>query len=1080
MPENFEQLDQKTDSAVKELCSEKFLNASQFKEKFKLTKVEIKKTYEDLASKEGNPVLKEELKKIYEEGIAKLNKIRDFYMGKFDRKMNKCINDLLSNTAKNELITISEYIKKYNKFDLSHEEKSELSTYFAEFKNWKDYYDLTSDEIKQENAETVVLIQKLSLSFKEIYWQLYQLDYSPDYAEKLIDLNLDNAELRELILNTAYKPLRYRLEKKMFTQNPDSEDLSILVDSDSKSIANKAEKPLIEIMTKNPDKTCLIAVIRKCPREYAEKAWYMLVFQFDPNIDDLMMVVSGQRRPFNKQAAEMVVNNNPDKNVLFMLLMNTEENHFGYILKSKIAEALLTYDLNNNEITSVNCYISPDKIAEYALLRNKEESYKSVIQIYGINKSYIDELAIRLIKKSGDDKEVFYTIFNSDCDQKIKDEIAKKLLEGNPEMAELFLLLRKSSYKEIVWKKLLGTNPTYKDFNDRLFYFTFRLGENNDEYVKKSLSYIVSHTDNKDDLRGIFGLADESLQDTIFEKIKEDPSSYFQLIMNAVSDKLRNKIGETYLNSHLGYSPHIVLLVIIEHCSGDVKNRAEIKFGEIINKKENGLDADKLIGALDLCKKDELKNEIGQKLLANNPDSKALLIIIEKCTGAVKQEAINVFLKTEKDNSVLVKILRVSDDKTRNAVADIVLKRNPSNFEIMNIWLYCPSYRDKVFGLIKPDIEDEHFREFILMSSGDADLQRKLLRKIPKDKIPEYIMPGLKMSVWAPEDMRDIFGKLTAKRVTEDYDKFEDLYFMPVMQNYFRANADKLTYANSFSIALTVLRYIDKNAGGIINDANINKALDKITRSRDKFANFELINKDTTLIHFTHEDDVFSNDGIGQFAKDSNVGRIENNDLKGPESKDKVLQLIAGSKGKTTVWFNGHGGPMVLGLGMKPKEIERSNIQINKWTITYQEMGNALIRSGNVRNITIIIDACYSYDYSVHLFNYLKNPNPPLKGIDKVPVIVTETNKGSLGWGGGSFGEDSGDLKGSGSLFLDSIIMNHRINTPLTGSVLYDAEGARYLTTGEPGQDPAMFFLDENDKTLEIGAVDKDKTQMAA
>ena len=249
--------------------------------------------------------------------------------------------------------------------------------------------------------------------------------------------------------------------------------------------------------------------------------------------------------------------------------------------------------------------------------------------------------------------------------------------------------------------------------------------------------------------------------------------------------------------------------------------------------------------------------------------------------------------------------------------------------------------------------------------------------------------------------------------------------------NYKDANNKFIIFQDyeKYSIALATFRFREENPS-----YSIEKAVEYILAKREEFKNKVIFGPNKNLIVFTHNETSFSNEAMIHFVKDRGVVNTGAVDLKGGTKKDIVINLISKSSGENVIWFSGHG---------LSESLELSSFG---GAIDYKEFGDALIKRGNLKDVIIIIDACFSYDYAENLINYLKD-----KKITRLPTIITETNKGSYGYGGHS-----------GSLFLDSLI-NVQKSGPLLGGHIYEAEQYSWNT-----QDSAVFFSSEGETPLEI------------
>ncbi|MBI4980968.1 hypothetical protein HZC30_05430 [Candidatus Woesearchaeota archaeon] len=262
----------------------------------------------------------------------------------------------------------------------------------------------------------------------------------------------------------------------------------------------------------------------------------------------------------------------------------------------------------------------------------------------------------------------------------------------------------------------------------------------------------------------------------------------------------------------------------------------------------------------------------------------------------------------------------------------------------------------------------------------------------------------------------------------------------------FQEKTKGLDFANKYSVAYTAQRYLDQR--GTWESEDITEAIDVIMQQRERFSAQAILDENTYYIPMTHEEEWFKNSGMVKLARDAGVTQIADQNLKGSDAKDKFLDFVrdSGDKGKTTIHFNGHGGPNHQWLSAGRVGAEKANVQaIRPDAISYVEFGDALAERGNLGEVTVMIDSCYSKDFTDSLYDYLYTE----KGVKDMPTVITETNRGQVGWGG-TFGSA-----------LEKV---HQKGQPLTGRDILITE-------------PITFF--KQDLTVTMPVVSKKATKFS-
>jgi len=432
-----------------------------------------------------------------------------------------------------------------------------------------------------------------------------------------------------------------------------------------------------------------------------------------------------------------------------------------------------------------------------------------------------------------------------------------------------------------------------------------------------------------------------------------------------------------------------------------------------------------------------------------------------------------------------------------------------------------PEFQDILLDNL--DLPDERylipiFKEF----NDDATMQKKLLENtnllLTHSKARTILAYSADKEVFSQAVKKvysEAFVSLGKEAKSWDKNSMENIY----SQDSFWKKTKHLSPESRWSVALTSERYLQRQ-GKEPDLKNIDSSVDAILKLRNTFSEHRILDKDTTLIPITHEELVskmiwfpkeedkdnpkyyeyrFREDNMKKIAEDSGVPDYKIfSDLKGPKAKTRIRNAIESSSGKTTVWFNGHGGPNHIGLGKKlTAGSEMSDKMHRPDAISYVELGDSLLerekRTNTLADVDLMLDACYTYDYAQNTYQYLEqrrvmghllkessqltidekevvekwNAEISKKGvikskeynefIDKLsnsklknnvdeyrenlgyPIIITATNRGQVG-----FSMSPDDVEGreteSQSEFYNGLINAKEKGKPLTGKDIFDSE----------------------------------------
>jgi len=277
---------------------------------------------------------------------------------------------------------------------------------------------------------------------------------------------------------------------------------------------------------------------------------------------------------------------------------------------------------------------------------------------------------------------------------------------------------------------------------------------------------------------------------------------------------------------------------------------------------------------------------------------------------------------------------------------------------------------------------------------------------------------------------------------------FRSIYFSDSFQSHLKSQVGKMTHMNSFSLAQAVYRHLENN-NEETNEDTIKAATQEIHEAQERIKGRELFGPHVKLILFTHEEARFDNGELIEKMYKEKGGKTENILLseKGVSEEDgskvikeRVLESIRQAKvGMTTIVYSGHGGPFKWYFEQGQVDNLTFKNDPNDYSIHFAELGDALIESGNIRNINLIGSTCHSYDYLINLFSYLEK-----KGIKEKPFIsIAAANKDRYGWGGGDVVD---------SQLLEALYLAAKKDETINVKHFFDAEALAWKY-----QDPALF-----------------------
>jgi len=277
--------------------------------------------------------------------------------------------------------------------------------------------------------------------------------------------------------------------------------------------------------------------------------------------------------------------------------------------------------------------------------------------------------------------------------------------------------------------------------------------------------------------------------------------------------------------------------------------------------------------------------------------------------------------------------------------------------------------RDSTFEALEGVLKTEG-----LGDSMDYSNAAKALRVMAKRK-PELIKPDSISSVLLSFPEHAIHHSL--------------IHYQIYLNQHFKDKTKDMSEEKRFSIGLSVYHGLKRHSLKMDN-RNIAKAVDAIILSRERKSADEIFSKKRKVINIAHSEMRIAQEKVKSLEKEAGVENIVS--FRGKDDKQKVRDAIKGKskedrKKPLTIFFNGHGGKNHLWLQAGAIGKENSNNLEHPLAISWKELGADLIERGNLENAIIIIDSCYSYNFSINLLNYLASQK-----VAVLPVVVTVSN----------------------------------------------------------------------------------------
>ena len=284
-------------------------------------------------------------------------------------------------------------------------------------------------------------------------------------------------------------------------------------------------------------------------------------------------------------------------------------------------------------------------------------------------------------------------------------------------------------------------------------------------------------------------------------------------------------------------------------------------------------------------------------------------------------------------------------------------------------------------------------KKLLIKIYGTAEQTEKLLQKHTKraevaKKYKELAKQTVTRKLLKELTPDAIAGALSNAAASISFQNFNKIFFSKSFQKFLRDRSGKMSFANAFSFVTSIARITIKKEVSL-TEKEISAAIKQIWERWEAVKERELFGPQTKLILFSHSEERFSNKKIIENIYKRSGGTDENLlcDEKGKKGKNKILKAMKDAKGNTTILFDGHGTEESLSLS--------SSDSVNS-DIDYEELGKALVESGNMKNFNLVIASCYGYDFIENLYTYLEE-----SGVTERPsVSISSANKNAYSYSG--------------------------------------------------------------------------------
>jgi hypothetical protein len=196
-----------------------------------------------------------------------------------------------------------------------------------------------------------------------------------------------------------------------------------------------------------------------------------------------------------------------------------------------------------------------------------------------------------------------------------------------------------------------------------------------------------------------------------------------------------------------------------------------------------------------------------------------------------------------------------------------------------------------------------------------------------------------------------------------------------------------------YDIASSVYRL--SKAGGLeLTPKNIADAVNLVMILRERSGGINPFSSERKIINFLHMEGRFDQNRLVKMELDSGAAIANISSIKGSQRNRSGISQIARSYGPLTVFFSGHGNKVQQWQAFGQPGVEISYNINDPNAISYELLGKALMQRGQLDQVIIFLDSCYSTDYGNNLIGYLRK-----KGAQSFPRIVAWADFGRLAYG---------------------------------------------------------------------------------
>ncbi|MFA6636558.1 MAG: tetratricopeptide repeat protein [Candidatus Omnitrophota bacterium] len=239
------------------------------------------------------------------------------------------------------------------------------------------------------------------------------------------------------------------------------------------------------------------------------------------------------------------------------------------------------------------------------------------------------------------------------------------------------------------------------------------------------------------------------------------------------------------------------------------------------------------------------------------------------------------------------------------------------------------------------------------------------------------------------------------------------LYYNP----HFIQSTTRFSEESRYSIGLAVYHLL-KQYGRTPDTAKpeeIEGAINYIIAGREFVGDEEVYSDKRKAINICHEEKNCNPDILEAIQKGRVLGKPMS--FKGADQKEAIKEKIRTTEGPLTIWFNGHGGPNHLWLSSGQIGSEESENVQHPFAISYKELASWLKDRGSLGEVVLLLDSCYSYDFTLQLLNEIK-----IQKAEGLPIVISAANMGRIAGMNTFLDGVSSQVKQDQPLFLGDVI----------------------------------------------------------